>query len=173
LNVPYGHPAHGSVEGEDWASIHSSPPWTDTGVPALVSHRSGKGRVIYSAADIETGDGEAHERLFVALIRDLLPVAPAYEVETHPAVWVTAFDQPERCRQVVSLLNYVEELPVTPGQASIRIRPPEGYRFTGLVRLPGNTPLQVKIDANGMLDAEIEEFGMFTMLAATYAACDE
>ena len=173
LNVPYGHPAHGSVEGQDWASIHSSPPWTDTGVPALVSNCFGEGRVIYSAADIESGDGAAHERLFIALMRDLLPGAPTFEVDTHPSVWVTAFDQPDRSRLVLSLLNYAEELPAAPGQASIRIRPPEGYHFTGLVRLPGKTPLQVKIDANGMLDAEIEEFGMFTMLAATYGACDE
>ncbi len=168
LNTPYSHPAFGSVEGSDWSSIHSSPPWTDTGVPALVRNRVGQGQVIYSAADIESGDGAAHERLFIALLRELLPCAPAFEVETHPSVWVSAFDQPERGRQVVSLLNYADELPVASGHASIRMNPPEGYRFTALTSLPDQAPLQVKIDAAGLMEAEIEAFGMFTMLAATY-----
>lgn len=170
LNVPYGHPAHGSIEGEDWASIHSSPPWTDTGVPALVSNRFGKGRVIYSAADIESGDGAAHERLFVSLIRDLLPCTPAFEVDTRACVWVTAFDQPDRSRQVVSLLNYAEELPVMAASANIRMNPPEGFRFTGLIELPDNKPVPIKMNANGGLAADIESFGMYAMFAATYEA---
>lgn len=168
LNIPYGHPSHGSIEGRDWASIHSSPPWTDTGAPALVSNRFGKGRVVYSAADIESGDGAAHERLFIALLRDLMPCAPAFEVEAHPCVWVSSFDQPDRCRQVLSLLNYAAELPVMPGHASITMNPPPGHRFTGLTSLPDNTPVQAKLSANGTLVAEIESFGMFAMFAASY-----
>ena len=172
LNIPFGHPSHGSVEGEDWSSIHSSPPWTDTKIPALVSNRFGQGRVIYSAADIESGDGEAHERLFISLIRDLLPCKPAFEVETHPSVWVTVFDQADRGRQVLSLLNFADELPVASGHASIRMTPPKGYRFTGLLELPENKPVQVQIDADGALEAEITSFDMFTMLAATYKRSD-
>jgi len=170
LNVPYGHPAHGSVEGQDWASIHSSPPWTDTGIPALVSNRFGKGRVIFSAADIETGDGAAHERLFVALMRDLLPGAPAFEVDTHPSVWVTAFDQRERSRLVLSLLNNSAESPVVPRRASISMNPPEGNRFTGLTRLPDNKPVSLQIDEDGVLKSDIESFAMYSMFAATYKA---
>jgi len=168
LNIPYGHPAFGSVEGRDWSSIHSSPPWTDTGIPALVRNRVGRGQVIYSAADIESGDGAAHERLFISLLRELLPCTPAFEVEAHPCVWVTAFDQPDRSRQVVNLLNYADELPVVPGRASIRLKPPKGFRFTGLKSLPDNTPLDVQIDSSGLLEAEIDSFGMFAMFAATY-----
>ena len=172
LNIPYGHPAQGSVEGRDWSSIHSSPPWTDTGLPALVRNRVGKGRVIYSAADIESGDGAAHERLFVALLRELLPCPPAFEADAHPSVWMTVFDQPERRRQVVSLLNNTGELPVAPGGASISLYAPEGYRFTGLISLPDKMILQARIDADGSLTAEIESFGMFAMLAATYEPVD-
>jgi len=173
LNTPYGHPAFGSIEGRDWSSIHSSPPWTDTGIPALVRNRVGQGQVIYSAADIESGDGAAHERLFIKLLRDLLPCPPAFEVEAHPSVWVTAFDQPGRKRQVVSLLNYAVELPVVPGYASIRMNPPEGYRFTGFMSLPDRIPLQVQVAENGMLEAEISAFSMFTMFAAIYEICDD
>jgi len=172
LNIPYGHPALGSVEGRDWSSIHSSPPWTDTGIPVLVHNRVGQGRVIYSAADIESGDGAAHERLFITLLRELLPCEPAFEVEAHPCVWVTAFDQPERSRQVVSLLNYADELPLTSGQARVRMSPPKGCRFTGLVKLPDNIPVQAQIDANGVLEAQTGSFDQFTMLAGNYESCD-
>lgn len=173
LNVPYGHPAHGSVEAEDWSSIHSSPPCSDTGVPALVRNRVGEGRVIYSAADLESGEGVAHERLFVSLIRELLPCPPAFESNAHPSVWMTVFDQPDRARQVVSLLNYTQELPVVPGHANIRLNPPPGYRFTGLLGLPEKDPLPAQIDLDGSLTAEIEPLGMFAMLAAHYEPHNE
>jgi hypothetical protein len=168
LNVPYGHPALGSVDGRDWSSIHSSPPWADTAAPTLVRHHTGKGCVIYSAADIEAGDGDAHERLFIALLRDLLPGPPAFEADAHPSVWMTVFDQPERARWVVSLLNYAEELPVIPSRVGIRLIPPEGYSFTGLKKLPDREPLEARVDSNGVLEAEIERLGMFAMVAATY-----
>ena len=171
LNIPYGHPRQGSVEGRDWSSIHSSPPWIDTRCPALVRNRVGEGCVIYSAADIESGAGAAHERLFIALLRELLPCPPAFQADAHPSVWMTVFDQPERGRQVVSLLNNTRELPVAPGRAVISLNPPAGYRFTGLTSLPGKVALQTQTDADGGLSAEIEPLGMFAMLAATYEPC--
>ncbi len=168
LNVPYGHPALGSVAGKDWSSIHSSPPWTNTGAPTLVRHHAGKGCVIYSAADIETGESYAHDRLFIALLRDLLPCPPAFEADAHPSVWMTVFAQPQRGRWIVSLLNYMEELPVIPSRVSIRLNPPSGYRFTGLQGLPDGELLAAHIDKDGALEAEIERLGMFAMVAATY-----
>jgi len=173
LNVPYSHPSHGSVEDEDWASIHSSPPWTDTGIPALVKNRVGQGKVIYSAADIESADGEAHERLFIALIRELLPDKPVFEADAHPSVWMTVFDQPGRSRQLVSLLNYTQELPVVPAPARIWLRPPAGQRFAGLEFLPAGEPVDWQIDVDGRLEAKIDSVGMFIMLAASYEASDD
>ena len=172
LNVPFGHPADGSVEGRGWSSIHSSPPWTDTGAPALVRNRVGKGTVIYSSADIESGDGLAHERLLLALLRDLLPYPPAFEAQAHPSVWVTVFHQPERSRQVVNLLNFTNELPVVPGQTVIRLAPPVGCRFTGLEYLPGKESLNWWLDEDGVLESGIETSGIFTMIAAIYEICD-
>jgi hypothetical protein len=173
LNVPYGHPSHGSVEAADWSSIHSSPPCTDTGAPALVRNREGEGCVIYSAADIESGEGAAHERLFISLVRELLPCPPAFEADAHPSVWMTVFDQADRGRQVLSLLNYAKELPVIPGPASVRLNPPPGCRFTGLLSLPEKNPMRALIDSDGGLTAEIGSFGLFAMLAATYEPRDE
>ena len=169
LNIPYGHPAFGSIEGKDWSSIHSSPPWTDTGIPALVRHRVGKGRVIYSAADIESGEGAAHERLFVSLLRDLMPCPMAFEADAHPSVWMTVFDQPDRHRQVVNLLNYANELPLVPGRAGIKLNPPPGYRFTNLEFLPSSgAPPKWRVTEDGTQEFELESLGVFTMLAATY-----
>jgi hypothetical protein len=52
--------------------------------------------------------------MFIALLRELLPCPPAFAADAHPSVWMTVFDQPERRRQVVSLLNNTGELPVVP-----------------------------------------------------------
>lgn len=170
LNVPFGHPSFGSVEGQDWSSIHSSPPDYDTGLPALVRNDHKNGRVIYSAANIEACDGSAHERLFISLIRDLLPVPVAFEVDTHPSVWATAFDQPEKQRQVFSLLNQTAELPAQPCGAAITLRPPAGYRFTHLEQLPARERVTADVGPDGSLTADLESFGLFAMLAAHYEA---
>jgi hypothetical protein len=44
LNVPFGYPARGTVNDRKWASIHSSPPWTDLDAPMIVENSFGAGR---------------------------------------------------------------------------------------------------------------------------------
>jgi hypothetical protein len=71
------------------------------------------------------------------------------------------------------LLNYTRELPVVTSRASIKLNPPAGCRFTGLISLPDKLPLEARTGENGVLKAEIESLGMFAMLAATYEPVGE
>lgn len=138
-------------------------------MPVIVENRFGRGTVIYSAADIEAGTSTAHDPLFVALIRSLLDGVPAFEADTHPAVWVTAFDQPEKGRTILSFLNYQDELPVLPiADVRFRLRAPAAGRFTRLAILPEGRELAFDLDAAGALHATLPHLGEFAMLSADY-----
>ena len=169
LSLPYGYPHGGSVEDHHWASIHSSPRWTDTEAPVIVENRFGRGTVIYCAADIEAGESTAHGPLFVGLIRSLLDGVPTFESDTHPAVWVTAFDQSEQRRTILSFLNYQDELPVLPiADVPFRLRAPANAQFTRLSILPEGRELPFELDAAGTLRATLPRLGEFAMLSADY-----
>jgi len=170
LTLPYGYPSEGSVDASDWSAIHSSPPWKDTDRPVVVENDFGKGRAIYSAADIECGDSEAHEKLFLTLLRSLLPPTVSFEASTHPSVWMTVFDQEDNKRQIVSFLNYQIELPVIPvTDIRFRLQAPAGRRFSRLLLLPEETEIPCEIDESGHLSAEIDKLDQFVMAAAEYA----
>lgn len=140
MTLPYGHPHPGTVSDTRWASIHSSPPWQETDRPLLVRNRFGQGEAIYSAFDIEAGASPEHDRLFLSLIRALLPAPPRVEVETHPQLWMSAFDQTERT--VLSLLNYPAEDPPLPvPHARVRVRLPHGARCSAVRRAPDLMPI--------------------------------
>lgn len=105
--LPYSDP-------DDWerfTSIHSDPPGIATGDPAVVCHRYGQGRAIYSTAALE-----AHapfHGIFVNLIRLLCP-RPSFTAKAPPVVEVTAFWQADHNRHVVSALNFQEQMPNVP-----------------------------------------------------------
>lgn len=170
LSLPYGYPASGSVDGADWASIHSSPPWEHRATPVVVENDFGRGRAIYAAADIEAGDSAAHGALFIALLRRLLDQPSSFEAEAHPAVWMTAFDQPAAGRLVASLLNYQCEPPMIPIEnIPFVLRPPAGRRFTGL-RLLGEGAAAYRLDDAGALYATARRLDDFLMYVADYEA---
>jgi hypothetical protein len=133
LTLPYGHPNPGSASDSNWSSIHSSPPWEDSESPAIVRNRFADGVAVYSGLDIEAGDSPEHDALFLSLIRDLLPEPPRVEADTHPHVWLSAFDQADRI--TILLLNYQTDDPALPvPSAVVRVRIAEGRTCVGVRR---------------------------------------
>ncbi len=170
LTLPYGYPSRGSIEGRDWASIHSFPPWERTRIPAVVDNRYGDGRAIYSAADLESGGSEAHDATFLALIRSLLGRRPAFSADAHPRVWMTAFAQPERSRWLLCFLNDTRELPAVPLPAfPFRLVAPAGTAFTRLRSLADGADIPFSVDESGTFVARLSGLEEFTMVSATYA----
>jgi hypothetical protein len=169
LTLPYGYPQVGSVEDQDWAAIHVMAAWERTDHPVVVEHRFGAGRVIYSAADLESGGSPGQDRLFLALLRRLITEAPSFEARAHPSVWMTVFDQRDARRQLVSLLSYQAELPPLPvPEVEFRLRPPDGYRYTRLLRLPDEQPVAATVDADGVLGTRITGLDGFAAYLAEY-----
>lgn len=171
LVLPYGYPSEGSIGGKDWASIHSSPPWTSVNAPTIVENSFGKGRVIYAAADVEGVATPANRQLFVALMRRLLGSTPRFAATTHPAVWVTAFDQPDQRRTVMSFLNYQRDLPVLPiANVQFQLQPPPGQAFGKVRMAPGGEELAVTRECEGVISGALPSLDIFAMITAEWVA---
>jgi len=169
LTLPYGK-EWGGLGNQNWASIHSSPPWRDTAAPAVLFNRFGAGKVIYSAADLEIMPGEANDAFFHHLLGLLLDAPPSHAVEAHPCVWTQVANQPENSRLTVGFLNRQEDLPAIPLTGiRLTLRPPAGRRFTGLVQAPDLKPVPYTCDPDGTLHAKIPRLKTFHLFLATYS----
>jgi hypothetical protein len=165
LALPYGHPQTGSVLDQEWASIHSFPPWEDTGKPILVESSFGSGRAVYSAFDIEREEADVNDRLFEGLIVNLLGDDWSFWCDLHPAVCVSAFRDSEAQTIRVSLLNYP---PALVPQATLRLRAPNGCRFVGLTEIPSNNSVPFQTASDGTLQCTCRPSEL-AMLLAHYA----
>ena len=168
LTLPYAND-WGTINDQNWSSIHSSPPWHDTPTPAIVRNRFGKGRAIYSAADIECMDGETASRLFRELITDLLGPRATATADTHPAVWMSVTHQPDKHRFIVGFLNYQSQLPPIPiAKIPFTLRPPPKKHFTRVTALPTGKPIKFTTGKSGTMHAEANNLEFLQMLSAQY-----
>jgi hypothetical protein len=178
VTLPYGG-GLGTRDDEQWANIHSTPPWEDTSRPAILRQRFGAGEVVYSTVDLEGAAGRLAARsrqLFVAIVRELLGRRPSFEADAHPNAWTTVFHEPAESRFRLCFLNAsvshfldpsaspVLPLPLTRFQLAC----PEGSRFTSLRILPTGDELEFSVDEAGFLEAELRDLKLFEMLAAGY-----
>ena len=124
LNLPYAYPAPGTCDDKKFASIHSSPPFTSTDFPALVQHAFGKGQAVYSVSPIESGTTVADERLFVTLIRKLLP-DPTFTMKGKPTIWTHMYHQPIQRRYVFGGLDYITDYVPDPTDIEVTLKVPE------------------------------------------------
>lgn len=169
LTLPYGYPSRGSLDGRDWASIHSFPPWDHTDRPTVVENCCGAGRAIYSAADLEAGKSPAHDALFLALVTSLLGDAASFGSDAHPVVWMSVFEQPEHGRRVVSLLNNSPTQPQLPIPSfGFWLFPSAGRRFARLIELPDGRDVQFATRADGAMRVSLPGLRAFAMYAAYY-----
>lgn len=169
LTLPYGYPSRGSLDGRDWASIHSFPPWEHTDRPTVVENCFGAGRVIYSAADLEAGKSPTHDALFLALTSELLGGMASFGSDAHPVVWMSVFEQSERQRRVISFFNNAPTLPRLPVPSyGFWLRPPAGCRYTRLVELPQQRELPLVCGADGAIRVLLPGLEALAMYAAYY-----
>jgi hypothetical protein len=171
VTLPYAD-GLGTRDDENWASIHTSPPWEDTDRPAIVEHHYGRGTVIYCAGDLEVlagPDNEPANSLFVQLISSLLPSPPRFELVTDPGIWAAAFDDRDGQRMRLNLSNQPGLLPVRPvPRVQFRLTPPAGRSFTSLEHRPEDGTVDYSVGDAGGIEGEVRGLRHFIALEALY-----
>ncbi|NLX06600.1 MAG: hypothetical protein GXY33_15790 [Phycisphaerae bacterium] len=157
LALPYTDPA----DPQRFASIHSNPPGRPTDRPAIVLHRFGKGRAIYAAADLESL--EDRRWVFANLIRSLAPRRGfAFESDAPKPVELTLFDQPERSRMILHVLNFQEPMPNIPvNDIHVRVRL-DDRALKAVTEVPSRKKVRFKI-SKGFVEFAIDRLETFRM----------
>jgi hypothetical protein len=168
VTLPWVAPELGHSIGSHFASIHSNPPALTPGTtPGLVINTFGKGKSVWLAAPIETGQAEINPVLLVHLIKHVLPGPYKFQLEAHPSVEMTLFHQQDKKRLLVGLLSMQEKLPAIPVGATVRVQPPSGRMVKGIYQLPERKAVKFET-AGAYQQFKLEPFDVFTMLLVEY-----
>ena len=169
VTPPFVDPEVGRAIGSHFAAIHSNPPALTPGTdPAVVVHSFGQGRSVWIAAPMESKDEAVNIRLTQHLLRRVLTPPYRFELDAHPAVEMTLFNQPQSHRLLVSLLNMQPQMPPVTVGATVRVQLPSGRAPGRVLRVPDSkpTPCQKK---GPYLEFKTEPFDVFFMAVVEYA----
>ncbi len=148
-------------DGSKFSSIHSNPPWQQTGQPEVVLNRFGKGRAIYTASLLENVEGLSET--FIRLVRELGGDF-RFEADAPPVVEMTIFHQPDRHRYLLSLVNFQRDLPNIPVEGiEVRARL-VGESVRRITRLPGQETIEFQ-NRNGVVTFRAPRLETLAMLA--------
>lgn len=154
--LPYTNTHDSTIFG----SIHSHPPGILTGQAALVVNRYGKGKAVYSTADLETYEYAAGH--FNGLIKWAIGTPLSFVSSAHPALDITVFENDIRGQYTMNLVSFQKTMPNLP------IRNVEvgffvgGRAVSGVELLPEQQALAYRIEAGyaTIVIPEIDTFGM-------------
>ena len=169
VTLPYVNPETIHVIGSHFAQIISDPPAENPGTdPGLVIHEYGRGKAVWVAAPMESGNNAVNGRLVVWVLRRVLSGPYYFEVETHPWVEMTLYHQPEKRRLLAGLLNMPRDLPPpVPAGATVRVHVPEGRRATGVVKVPDGKAIAFE-KAGAYVQFRVEPFPVISMALVEY-----
>ena len=158
-------PVSGIFEVWKFGSAISNPPMIFTDAPALVSHRYGKGEVVYCAGVPEEIDIDFHRKTMGALWKKLAGGTTVVTTNAPACVECTLFRQEAANRYIFSCLNLPVELPALPV-----------YDLEFALKLPLNTAVRaVKLGADektceftmtdGVLHFRLDKLNEFALFA--------
>ncbi len=164
ITLPYTNPK----DNNKFSSAISNPPGIDTETPALVLNKCGKGKVIYSAGKIEAMKHEAHRKVFINIIKQLFSRKPWFESNAYKPVEITLFNQEERKRFIISVLNYQKDLPNIP-VAGMKIRiNMQNRKPLRLFKLPEEKSMEF-VSGENWIEFELPVLETFLMFLLEYA----
>lgn len=110
--LPYTDPA----DSTRFSSIHSNPPAKSIDGAAMVLRKIGKGKVFYTAVQIEAAGMEyvSQRKMFRNIVEHLIDGKVAFRSNAAPYVDFTLVDQKEHSRLLLSFVNLQHNLPIIP-----------------------------------------------------------
>ena len=162
ITLPYTDPA-----GRPYASILSDPPGIDTQYPSIVLNRFGKGKVMYSAGPLEIWEYSTQRDIVGRLLKMLASRPLFFETDAPKPVEITIFDQPDKKRMILHILNFQQELPNIPVR-DIRVTVRMNHKQPEqVVFLPDKTKLEFNVK-NDILEIMVPELKIYSMLGILY-----
>jgi hypothetical protein len=162
LTLPYTDPTE-----TRYASILTDPPDRKTDYASIVLNRYGRGKVVYSAGAIETWVHDSQMKIFENIIRMLASRPFCYEADAPKPVEVALFDQKDKKRYIVKVLNYQQELPNIP-VSGIKLKVHTGSRqVKKLSVLPEGRKIKYE-QKQGCIEFVVPELKNFLMLELGY-----
>jgi len=116
---------------------------------------------------MESKDEAVNIRLILHLLRRFIAGPYWFELDSHPAVEMTLFNQTAERRLLVSLLNIQQLVPPISVGATVRVQLPTGRSPSKVVQVPGLKPLPFT-KAGPYVQFKIEPFDVFTMALVEY-----
>lgn len=146
---------------QNFASIHSCPPWENTDYPAFVKRKFGKGKVVWCAAELEYDERDAFKTIFQNIISE--NVTKKYDCQAGKSVELVVFETETSTLFSFCDLQYDEWKTNKPITLSVKTeKPPKGLK-----NIAENKEISLVYDpATGCFQATlvIDDFGMFELI---------
>lgn len=169
VTLPFAEPNAGYAIGAHFAQIWSDPPASQPGQdPGIVVNSYGKGKAIWVAAAIESQDESVYSKLVAHLLKRALPQPYHFELDFHPAVEMTLFDQADKHRMLVGLLNMQTDSPPIPVGGTVRVKLPANRTAQRVLALPEQEEIPFQI-SGPYLQFEVTPFQIIKMALVEYA----
>jgi hypothetical protein len=161
-----GLPWFDPQSSEVYSLLSSDPPGVQTDYPAVVQNAFGRGRVIYAAAALEALKSDLQRDVFLRFVRRLAPRPHPFEAEAPRCVELLLYDQPEKRRYLLNVVNIQGELPNVPVDGiKVRIAAVGGAKR--VISLPGEEPI-IFSRRDGWVELTVPRVQTFAMVALDY-----
>jgi hypothetical protein len=169
VTLPIVDPKVGYAIGTHFAQIWSNPPATPPGRnPGIVVNSYGKGKAIWVAAPIESRVESLYVNLVTYLLQRALSKPYHFEVEANRAVEMTLFDQADKHRLLVGLLNMQTDVPTISVGGTVRVQVPAGRTAKRVLSLPEQKEIPFH-EAGSYIQFKIAPFKILKMALVEYA----
>jgi hypothetical protein len=169
VTLPIAEPNAGYAIGTHFAQIWSDPPSNPPGQdPGIVINTFGKGKAIWVASSVETQVETVYSNLVAHLLKRALPKPYHFELDFHPAVEMTLFDQSDKHRMLVGLLNMQTDAPMIPVGGTVRVQLPANRTARRVLSLPEQKEIPFQ-KSGPYLQFEVAPFKTIKMALLEYA----
>jgi len=165
LTLPWVHPE----DPARFASAISNPPGQNTEYPSIVLSNYGKGKVIYSAGQLEMLHKPDHVIAFVRLLELFKKHAYSFETNAPHCMELTMYEQKEEGRYILNLLNRQEILPSVPvHDIEVYIHVPQKIKTVRMLPEEKEIPFTIQ---NEQVCFCLDKVNIFQMMALEYDIC--